>query len=118
MVVVIAQGGVVHVYIPTTPERSRMMTRVRRKNTAPELALRAALWQAGCRYRLKTTPKLPGAPDIIFPGKRIAVFVDGCFRHACPLHASWPKTNAKFWTPKLERTRRRGEETTRRLSET
>jgi len=85
--------------------RSRLMARVKRKDTAPELALRKALWAMGLRYRLH--PKLPGTPDLSFPTAKVAIFVDGCFWHGCPLHGSRPKTNADFWLQKLARNRAR-----------
>lgn len=77
------------------------MARVRSKNTQPELLLRRALWRIGCRYRLYQ--KLPGKPDIVFSGLRIAVFVDGCFWHRCPKHYKEPVRNAGFWRAKIER---------------
>ncbi len=88
------------------------MSRIRGKNTKPELLLRKALWRKGARYRLHY--KIPGRPDIVFVGKRIAVFVDGCFWHGCPEHGVSPKTNAAFWRKKIrgnvERDRRITEE--------
>jgi DNA mismatch endonuclease (patch repair protein) len=53
--------------------------------------------------------------DIVFPSVKIAVFLDGCFWHGCPLHASWPKTNAAWWREKIETNRRRDRDTDRRL---
>jgi len=83
-----------------TPEqRSYCMSRVRDKNTTPELRLRKALWACGLRYRLRS--KLPGKPDIIFPKARLAVFVDGCFWHRCPIHGHIPHTNRAYWVPKI-----------------
>lgn len=79
--------------------RSAQMASVRQRNTAPELALRKALWRAGLRYRLHVP--LPGSPDFILTTPRIAVFVDGCFWHGCPLHYSRPRTHPKFWADKL-----------------
>lgn len=94
-----------------TPDaRSRLMGRVRRRNTTPELRLRKALWSAGLRYRLKTHIRLPGTPDIVFPGAKVAVFVDGCFWHGCPLHGSMPKTRPEFWARKIARNRERDAE--------
>ncbi|MCP4699878.1 MAG: very short patch repair endonuclease [Gammaproteobacteria bacterium] len=85
-----------------TPEqRSRCMSRVKGKNTRPELQLRKALWQAGLRYRLHYA-KLPGKPDLVFIKARVAVFVDGCFWHGCPLHASFPAANREYWKKKLD----------------
>jgi DNA mismatch endonuclease, patch repair protein len=84
--------------------RSQMMARVGRKNTKPEMQLRQALFALGLRYRLHAK-RLPGTPDLVFPRKRIAIFVHGCFWH---FHTSCkgghiPKTNKKFWKDKLER---------------
>lgn len=54
-------------------------------------------------------------PDLVFRPQRVAVFVDGCFWHGCPDHATWPKTNAAFWQAKIERNRARDESTDERL---
>jgi DNA mismatch endonuclease (patch repair protein) len=56
--------------------------------------------------------------DILFPREKIAVFVDGCFWHSCPQHATHPKANAEFWAEKLARNRTRDDDTNRRLEET
>lgn len=53
----------------------------------------------GARYRLRAD--LPGKPDLVFSGKRVAVFVDGCFWHGCPIHGGIPATNREFWEKKL-----------------
>jgi len=85
-----------------TPEqRKYCMSRVRGRDTGPEIRLRKALWHAGFRYRLQWP--VYGKPDIVFPGKKVAVFVDGCFWHACPLHATWPKQNGHFWENKIKK---------------
>ncbi|MEW7988596.1 MAG: very short patch repair endonuclease [Candidatus Thiodiazotropha sp.] len=85
-----------------TPEqRSRCMSRVKSKNTKPERLLRKELWRLGLRYRLKND--LPGKPDIVFPGKKLAIFVDGCFWHGCPEHGEIPKTNKEIWKKKINR---------------
>ena len=80
--------------------RSEQMRRVRGKNTSPELLLRKALWKAGLRYRLQL-PTPVGRPDIVFPGPRVAIFVDGCFWHGCPKHYSRPRSRSSFWSEKL-----------------
>lgn len=80
-------------------KRSEVMSRIKGRNTVPELTLRKALWAKGYRYRLKSN--LPGRPDIIFPRQKLAVFVDGCFWHGCPEHAVSPKSNIEFWSRKL-----------------
>jgi DNA mismatch endonuclease (patch repair protein) len=82
-------------------QRSAIMRSVGSKNTGLELALRKALWRRGFRYRLH--PRVEGTrPDLVFPGAKVAVFVDGCFWHGCPRHYAPPKTNVDFWTRKLE----------------
>lgn len=78
----------------------------RRRDSAPELALRSALHGAGFRYRCDFRIDLPGGrvrPDIVFTRRRVAVFVDGCFWHCCPEHGSKPSVNQSYWSPKLAR---------------
>ena len=94
---------------PIDSARSKIMSRVRGKDTKPELALRRALSAIGVRYRLHA-PTLPGRPDIAHQGAKVAVFVDGCFWHGCPEHFRLPKTRTDFWNEKIRRnkaTRRR-----------
>ncbi len=80
--------------------RSQQMARIRGRDTAPERLLRKKLWRRGLRYRLNY--KLPvGRPDLAFPGKRLAVFIDGCFWHGCPDHYVRPRTRTQFWSAKL-----------------
>lgn len=79
--------------------RSWLMSRVRGSDTTPEILLRKALWAEGLRYRLRN--KLSGHPDIVFIRQKVAIFVDGCFWHSCPLHGTKPKTNVSFWKEKL-----------------
>ncbi|HZY88058.1 MAG TPA: very short patch repair endonuclease [Gemmataceae bacterium] len=89
------------------------------KNTAPELAIRAVLYRMGLRYRIDRRP-IPGLrrkADVLFPRLKIAVFVNGCFWHGCPEHATWPKANGEYWRRKILRTRERDGETDRRLAE-
>ena len=77
----------------------------RRTDTKPELALRHALHRLGYRYRKDYRLDLDGArrvrPDIAFTARKVAVFVDGCFWHACPEHGSKPRANEWYWGPKL-----------------
>lgn len=84
------------------------------KNTKPELVLRKALWAVGLRYRLRSN--LPGRPDIIFPGKKVAIFVDGCFWHQCPEHFQAPEHNAEFWANKIARNVERDRQVDRQLT--
>lgn len=80
----------------------------RSKNTGPELVVRAALREAGLTgYRIHWK-KAPGRPDVCFPGRRVAIFVHGCFWHRCPhCSPSRPKTNPEFWQAKFARNRER-----------
>jgi len=77
----------------------------RRTDTKPELALRRALHRLGYRYRKDYRLDLDGGrrvrPDIAFTARKVAVFVDGCFWHACPQHGSKPRSNEWYWGPKL-----------------
>ena len=81
---------------------SMQMSRMPRAGTAPEVALRRELHRRGMRFRLHAR-QLPGRPDIILPSTKIAIFVDGCFWHACPDHGSMPKNNRDWWQAKLRR---------------
>ncbi|HMD91644.1 MAG TPA: very short patch repair endonuclease [Trebonia sp.] len=90
--------------LPASPGRSANMKANRRTNTKPELALRSALHAMGYRYRKDFRLDLPARrvrPDIAFTTRKVAVFVDGCFWHACPEHGSKPKNNEWYWSPKL-----------------
>lgn len=80
--------------------RSEQMARIRARNTSPELRLRRALWRAGLRYRLHH-PTPHGRPDVVFPARKVAVFVDGCFWHGCPVHYVRPRSREQFWCKKL-----------------
>lgn len=64
------------------------------------MVLRSALWSRGLRYRLHH-PLTAGRPDLVFPGARLAIFVDGCFWHGCPDHYVRPRTRTTFWSAKL-----------------
>ena len=93
------------------------MQRQARASTAPEVALRRALHRRGLRFRLHV-PLLEGRArtvDVVLARHRLAVFVDGCFWHACPRHGTLPKANRTFWEAKLARNRSRDRDTDRRL---
>jgi DNA mismatch endonuclease (patch repair protein) len=75
-----------------------------RRDTKPEIALRRAVWALGLRYRVDLAPVRGSRSraDMVFLTERVAVFVDGCFWHRCPEHASIPKSNRDWWVAKLE----------------
>ena len=85
-------------------KRSEIMRRIRGKDTVPELNLRRTLFAAGVRGWRVHYKKAPGGrPDLAFVGKKIAVFVHGCFFHGCPKHYRRPSSNNSYWDKKLER---------------
>ena len=94
-----------------TPEqRSKIMGRIRGKDTTPELILRRALHCRGHRYRIHARG-LPGRPDLLFPSKRVAIWVHGCFWHFhqhpnCPI-SKIPKSRTEYWIAKFDRNRAR-----------
>ena len=95
------------------------MSRLGRRDTQPELALRSELHRRGFRFRVDRAP-VPGLrsrADIVFGPARVAVYVDGCFWHSCPEHGTRPKANADWWERKLARNRERDRETDRALRE-
>jgi DNA mismatch endonuclease (patch repair protein) len=77
----------------------------RSRDTAPEIAVRSALHRRGFRFRknLRPVPGLRCSADVVFPGVRIAVFIDGCYWHRCPAHGTEPITNSGYWAAKLDR---------------
>lgn len=93
------------------------MSRQGSRDTAPEVAVRRLLHAAGLRYRVNVP--VPGMTrrtiDIVFPKAKIAVFMDGCFWHGCPQHATSPKANAEWWRAKLDKNMARDIETTEHL---
>lgn len=102
---------------PFTPtERSAVMRQVKGRNTTPELRVRKLLTRLGFGYRLHRRD-LPGSPDIVMAGRRLAIFVHGCFWHGhdCRRGARAPKTNADYWTAKIRRNRARDEAVTTTL---
>lgn len=100
-----------------TPEQRRYtMSRVKDKNTRPELVVRRLVFALGYRYRLHDA-RLPGSPDLVFPARRRVIFVHGCFwhGHACKAGRKRPKANRLYWDAKLLRNRRRDRRIRREL---
>ena len=85
---------------------SEQMRRMPSKNSKPEVALRRELHKLGLRYRIHGT-KLPGTPDVVFQKAKIAVFVDGCYWHFCPMHGNLPKSNRRWWRNKFAENQKR-----------
>jgi DNA mismatch endonuclease (patch repair protein) len=102
----------------TTPERSKLMRKIKSNNTKPELLLRKSLWALGVHYRLNVT-KLPGKPDIVINKKKVAIFVDGEFWHGY----NWEqkklkiKSNKDYWLKKIEGNMKRDQANTKLLTE-
>lgn len=83
---------------------SARMSKQRRRDTEPELMVRRILFARGIRYRVDAKPEvdLRCKADILWRSTRLAVFVDGCFWHGCPIHATRPKANEEWWAQKLD----------------
>ena len=98
-------------------KRSDVMRRVKAKDTTPELKVRRLLTRLGARYRLHRKD-LPGSPDIVLPGRRLAIFVHGCFWHGhdCARGARVPKANRDYWVAKVARNRARDAASQARLA--
>ena len=88
----------------SSEKRSAVMRRVKGRDTTPEMTVRRALTKLGARYRLHRKD-LPGNPDIVMPGRRLAIFVHGCFWHGhdCARGARVPKANREYWVAKVGR---------------
>ena len=104
---------------PTDEYTALRMSKQRTRDTDAEVTLRRILHARGLRYFVDRP--LPGLPrrraDLTFSGQRVIVFVDGCFWHGCPEHATWPKRNPEFWRHKIEANRCRDIDTNTRLRE-
>lgn len=100
--------------IMSKEQRSQRMALIRSKNTKPEMLVRSAIHRMGYRFRLHRKD-LPGNPDLVFPGRRCVIFVDGCFWHGheCPV-GHIPSSNSQFWLDKISRTKLR-DSTNRKL---
>ncbi len=101
----------------TIPQRSERMSRVRSRDTMPEMTVRRLVHKMGFRYRLHDRG-LPGHPDLVFPSRGKIIFVHGCFWHRhgdrC-IYTRWPKSKLDFWKPKLEQNHDRDKDVRRQL---
>lgn len=104
---------------PSSERVRRQMSQQLTRDTVPEIAIRKLLHAKGLRYRvnLPVVPERRRRADIVFTSRRVAVFVDGCFWHGCPEHATRPKANSEWWSLKLARNIERDRETDCLLSE-
>jgi len=110
-------GRELHPLPPSAATRRRLRAQ-RRRDTAPELGLRRELHRRGRRFYVDRAP-LPGLrrrADLLFPRSKVAVYVDGCFWHCCPIHATQPKHNAAWWAAKLATNVARDRDTDARLA--
>lgn len=91
----------------------------RGRDTKPELAVRRAVHALGLRYRvdLRPLPDLNRRADLVFTRAKVAVFIDGCYWHGCPLHGTTSRTNPDYWGPKIQQNRARDADTNARLQE-
>lgn len=107
-----SSGAVTKVPV-VAPVVSARMSKQRRRDTVPEMLLRKSLFARGLRYRVDAS--LPGMArrraDVLFTRRHVAVFVDGCFWHCCPVHGTLPRSNHDWWVAKLERNVARDRET-------
>jgi DNA mismatch endonuclease, patch repair protein len=91
---------------PSTPPVSAVMRSNKKTGTRPEVRVRSLLHRRGYRFRMNLLIKVAGCsvrPDLVFTRQRVAVFVDGCFWHCCPVHGNQPKVNTSYWGSKLAR---------------
>jgi DNA mismatch endonuclease, patch repair protein len=100
----------------TPAQRRTCMSRNRGTDTRPEMIVRRLIFSMGYRYRLHYK-SLPGKPDIVFPGRKKVIFVNGCYwhRHNCKKGGSFPATNKTFWHNKFSRTKARDKQNLEKL---
>lgn len=103
--------------LPSSKAALARMQAAKPRDTAPEKALRSALFRKGLRFRVDARPikEFNRKADIIFRSTKVAVFVDGCFWHGCPKHGTQAKANAKFWKNKIRQNQDRDADTNKEL---
>lgn len=102
---------------PSSDAALKRMKAAKPKDTAPEMALRSVLHKKGLRFRIDVKPiqELNRKADIVFRHAKVAIFVDGCFWHGCPIHGTQAKANAEFWAMKIKQNQERDKDTVFRL---
>jgi len=100
----------------TTLERSKLMSKIKGKDTKPEISFRKALWASGVRYRINVS-KLPGKPDVVIEKRKMIIFIDGEFWHGYKWEEKKPKikSNRDYWIKKIERNIERDIENNKKL---
>lgn len=103
--------------IPSSQAALNRMKAAKPRDTAPEKALRSALFKKGLRYRVDIRPveTLNRRADIVFQFAKVAILVDGCFWHGCPIHGTQAKANAEFWKNKIKQNQIRDEDTNKQF---
>lgn len=103
----------------SSPEARARMQSNKSRDTKPELALRSAVHSLGLRYRVDARPlkALRRRADLVFPRAKVAVFLDGCFWHGCPVHHTVAAANASFWAEKVSTNRARDSDTDAKLAD-
>ncbi len=101
----------------SSPLIERRMKQQRQRDTGPEMALRSELHRRGLRYRVhrRPLPEVRRSADIVFGPRKVAVMIDGCFWHGCPIHGSTPKSNMEWWASKIGNNIARDRDTDARL---
>ncbi len=102
---------------PSSDAALKRMKAAKPRDTVPEKALRSALFKKGVRYKIDARPvkELNRRADIVFRSAKVAIFVDGCFWHGCPIHGTQAKANAEFWKNKIKQNQIRDEDTNKQL---
>lgn len=102
---------------PSSKAALRRMKAAKPRDTAPEKALRSSLHKLGLRFRIDVKPikELNRRADIVIRTVKVAVFVDGCFWHGCPIHGTQAKANAEFWSMKIKQNQERDKDTVNQL---
>ncbi|MFL6138684.1 MAG: very short patch repair endonuclease [Frankiaceae bacterium] len=98
----------------SSPAVRKRMQATRRRDTRPEIAVRSALHRRGLRFNVDACVEPLSRRrrvDVVFPRRKVALFVDGCFFHRCPVHGTEPAANSHYWGPKLDRNVARDRET-------
>lgn len=110
-------GQIIAKPIPSSEAALKRMQAAKPRDTAPEKALRSSFHKKGLRFRVDVKPvnELNRRADIVFRSAKVAVFVDGCFWHSCPIHGTQAKANAEFWRRKINQNQERDADTNRCL---